>query len=526
MALTIVCVSLFISFFASLLSFSASLKLQQERDFKLVSQLAKTVEQTASIAAYLNDVELANEIINGLVINDLVHSASMVLSDQSVHQSSSFSVNENQLVLALPHPFSQDEWVGEININPDLDFMNLRANQEATREAKILIVISLVTFLVTLLLVHKLLTQPLKNLVNSFSLVDPSKPDTMKMLSYRRKDEIGLLVGGINELMKRLHIALNKEVVLRKKTQALEAKFRLIFEQASAGICLFNKNNLITVFNPSFKKLFNFEDGKEINFSRFFPDRAEVEEQLSLFRQESTTRQFSMDLKYINQFHQEVWLHCIFAKINDQRNVVREDDGQIIEAIMYDITERVERELKTKEAAEVDLITSLNTRAAGEQLLEDMLQNTIENDLNMVLMMVDLDKFKPVNDSFGHDAGDQVLAECGSRIRNLFKQDAICIRWGGDEFVIAFQTENLITDKIKLQGKELVLSLSMPFDLTEHDRCLIGASVGIVCAPRDAKSTEALLTLADQTMYQVKESGRGDCYMYSEFKVKKQSQPH
>ncbi|MFP3624361.1 hypothetical protein, partial [Burkholderia sp. SIMBA_051] len=89
------------------------------------------------------------------------------------------------------------------------------------------------------------LTKPIQNLTDSFAKINPSKPETLKMLSFKqgKRDEISRLTQNINALMHELHLTISNEQTLRKKTQELEAKFRLIFEQASAGICLLDDKN-------------------------------------------------------------------------------------------------------------------------------------------------------------------------------------------------------------------------------------------------------------------------------------------
>lgn len=516
MGITVALCALLVSLISSLGSYYSSFSREKNKNLLLVEQLAKTVEQTASISAYLSDSELADEIVDGLTGHDLVKNAKIESNENVVLAFGNSTVDDISVSLDLLHPFAQDHIVGQLLIYPDIAFIHRQAKAEAYRDAQVLVILSLSIFIITMLMVHNMLTKPLRSLTKSFAQVDPEKPATMKMLEHSRTDEIGQLVAGINALMTALQFTLDKEKDLRKRTQALEAKFRLIFEQASAGICLINKYDHLMAYNPAFKQIHNLPDANIIDVTELFKDSAHVASLLSTFRRESLAQQFSIDLQLNGSKDGTKWLHCLFAKIKDQRKLVRDTEDVVIEAIMYDITERVQREQETRIAAECDPLTNLNNRRAGNKRLAELLQRCLLEDKSMVLMMVDLDKFKPINDTYGHDAGDRVLIECGQRIANKFGKDSVCIRWGGDEFVIAYPLKQGALDTVVTIGESLIASLSESIDVGDEMLCQIGASIGVVIAPQHATTLDELLAKADQAMYLVKQQGRGKCSLYSE----------
>ena len=137
-------------------------------------------------------------------------------------------------------------------------------------------------------------------------------------------------------------------------------------------------------------------------------------------------------------------------------------------------------------------------------------------DMALVLFMIDLDKFKPVNDTYGHDAGDRVLIEVASRLKTVFDgKDELCSRWGGDEFVAAYVVNTINIAEIEALAQSTLDSLRHPIEISSDISCKIGGSIGVVIAPQHANTTKALLACADKTMYKVKENGRDHFEIYN-----------
>jgi diguanylate cyclase (GGDEF)-like protein len=208
-------------------------------------------------------------------------------------------------------------------------------------------------------------------------------------------------------------------------------------------------------------------------------------------------------------------MHCLFAKVTDQREQQRDAPSSIIEVILYDVTERAERELQTRFEADHDLLTHLLNRRSGEKKLHKMLFFSIKKQQPFVLMMIDLDKFKPINDTYGHEAGDKVLRQIAKRIKiNFDAEDNVCIRWGGDEFVVAFHMGDADSTAIKKQAETLLIEIQKPIQIQPDVSCSVGASIGLVIAPEHGKVLHELLVNADNAMYKAKEQ-RGHVEFYS-----------
>jgi signal transduction histidine kinase len=122
-----------------------------------------------------------------------------------------------------------------LEIYLDEKFIQKQTEYATQKEIIILLSLSLILAFFVSILVHRRLTKPILKLIDNFDLIDPHSPTTMRMLPYEGKDEISKLVIGINALMHELHHSFNVEQDLRVRTQNLERKFRLIFEQAVRG---------------------------------------------------------------------------------------------------------------------------------------------------------------------------------------------------------------------------------------------------------------------------------------------------
>jgi diguanylate cyclase (GGDEF)-like protein/PAS domain S-box-containing protein len=342
----------------------------------------------------------------------------------------------------------------------------------------------------------------------------------MRMLLVKQgaKNEIGKLTKGINSLMHELHLTISNERALREKTQELERKFRLIFEQASAGICLLDEKNTITTFNPAFLQYFSVAgqtDLASLHFPTLLNNVDKLEELLLSIRADKNRPQVTLDIE-CRIGNKTLWLHCLFAKLTEQRSNERSSDqGNLVEVIIHDVTERAEREFQTRFEADHDPLTHLLNRRSGDKKLDNTLLYCLENQQSLVLMMIDLDKFKPVNDTYGHEAGDKVLIAIAKRLKTHFNLATdLCIRWGGDEFIVARQLTNFDQELMLEQANNILAEIEQPIHISNNMQCQVGASIGIVVAPKDAKVLHELMVKADDMMYQVKASGRGQVAFY------------
>lgn len=175
------------------------------------------------------------------------------------------------------------------------------------------------------------------------------------------------------------------------------------------------------------------------------------------------------------------------------------------------------RERALSKRAQVDPLTGAYTRAAFEERLSVLLERAKESNETLALLFVDLDRFKFVNDTYGHDMGDKLLREVGRIVRQSVRGDDLVGRVGGDEFTVALV--NVKDERAAAAvAKGLVKELNAPI-VIEGRELQVSASIGIGLYPRDGLDPESLLQSADAAMYQVKEGGK-NAFVFSTIEVR------
>lgn len=169
------------------------------------------------------------------------------------------------------------------------------------------------------------------------------------------------------------------------------------------------------------------------------------------------------------------------------------------------------QERKLMESMEMDSLSLLYNKAATQDKISRILQE--KPGLMYAFFILDMDDFKKVNDTFGHAAGDKVIADFAHRLKQNFRQDDIVGRIGGDEFVafIAVGSSELVNRK----AEELIKTLHYEFQ-DGHIHCLISSSIGISFAPEAGKDFDSLYKKADIALYQAKAEGKGKYVIYHE----------
>jgi len=172
-----------------------------------------------------------------------------------------------------------------------------------------------------------------------------------------------------------------------------------------------------------------------------------------------------------------------------------------------DITEQRRYEAKIAHMAHHDALTDLPNRVLLRERLEHALAGTLRGNQALAILMLDLDRFKEINDSLGHPVGDALLKLVADRLRSGLREGAMVARLGGDEFAIV---EEVTTAAIEATAivERIHAMLSEPFDLGDH-QVVCGASIGIAVAPADGADPDQLLKNADLALYRAKSQGRG-----------------
>lgn len=217
----------------------------------------------------------------------------------------------------------------------------------------------------------------------------------------------------------------------------------------------------------------------------------------------------------------EVWNRRKDGKIYPEWQTitaVRNDQGEIIEyvAVFSDVTKRRLSEEEIRFRAHYDVLTGLPNRSLLTERLDQAIRVCQRDGGKLGLLFIDLDRFKQVNDTLGHKAGDMLLREAAHRLQSCVRESDTVARQGGDEFVVLLLGVEKATDAGQVATK-IAESVARPFDLNGQE-ARVGASIGITLFPDDGQDASTLLRNADLAMYRAKELGRNN-FQFFEYEM-------
>lgn len=197
-------------------------------------------------------------------------------------------------------------------------------------------------------------------------------------------------------------------------------------------------------------------------------------------------------------------------------SAVRNHQHQITHyvGVFSDITEAKHSQHRLQELVNHDPLTGLPNRRLFTELLEHAIKRAERESHQIALLFVDLDRFKSINDSLGHQVGDKLLYEVSKRIHHTVRDSDVVARLGGDEFLVMMDDIRVLEDAAVVAQK-IIYALQIEFNIDSKE-IFIGASVGISIFPRDSDDVEGLIKAADIAMYQVKNRGKNNFCFYSE----------
>jgi diguanylate cyclase (GGDEF)-like protein len=281
-----------------------------------------------------------------------------------------------------------------------------------------------------------------------------------------------------------------------------------VFDNASEGMCILSNSRHVIDTNRAFNNLFKLTgivlSGQLLSGFAKGKGRTLVNEILDRAEADSTWQgEFGFE-NAAAQTSTATWVTvtAMFEKKQLSYFIVMAND----------ITERKRDELKLWQLANFDSLTGAANRAYFETRLDLAIQHANRLEENIALLFIDLDRFKQINDTLGHKAGDNLLQEISRRFEDSVRNTDLVGRWGGDEFVILLTTLNASHDALRVANKIRDVALQ-PVTL-DGGSVTISASIGVVRYPQDGSSKAELLERADMAMYQAKSGGRNAIEFY------------
>ncbi len=282
---------------------------------------------------------------------------------------------------------------------------------------------------------------------------------------------------------------------------AINVRFDAALNNMSQGLCMFDAEQKVVVSNARYGEIYHLslDQIKPGTFLR----------QILEYRREKGTN-FAVD--------PDAYVKMNVKKASEVQELA---DGRVVAIARHgmpnggwlttheEITERARDEKRIAFLAQHDMLTGLANRALFAEKLDDAAKRLRRHGTTFSVLMLDLDKFKNVNDTLGHPAGDQLLVEVAQRLRSSLRDTDVLARLGGDEFAIIQENEKNQTEGAIALALRIIGLIEQPFGIGGH-RVRVGTSIGIAFAPEHGADAEALLKKADVALYAAKTGGRND----------------
>ncbi|MCB1890089.1 MAG: EAL domain-containing protein [Rhodocyclaceae bacterium] len=300
----------------------------------------------------------------------------------------------------------------------------------------------------------------------------------------------------------RLHGAL-EDITERKRAEEARRLADAVYQNSGQSIVITDAQLHIVAVNPAFSVLsgFGLDDVKDQPLEVLFAERLKPQMLENLHEALRAAGRWEGETWHRRLAGQDIacWLSV---------DTVPRDDGEIDHyvVIFHDITEKKRTESLVWQQANYDSLTGLpNRRLFGDRLEQD-LKLARRNGTLLAVLFIDLDRFKEVNDVFGHHRGDELLVEAAQRISACVRDSDTVARIGGDEFTLALPNLQRSLD-VESTARAILEALARPFPIG-NESVFVSASIGITLFPDDGQSMVDLLKNADQAMYEAKRSGR------------------
>jgi len=308
-------------------------------------------------------------------------------------------------------------------------------------------------------------------------------------------------------------IMTRKEAALAARFEEQVRRFDIALNNMSHGLCMLDQRDRLQVWNERFLELLHLQNAP-VRVGMSIPELVRH----SLRAGNLKGRRIKDVFGELTRALQQNNFDQIQVSPDGERTLALSrqmmmDGGSVV--ILEDVTERKRAQERIAHLARYDELTGLANRRQFHERINAILATLNERESCLTIHLIDLDRFKSVNDTLGHPIGDKLLREVARRLSAVIRPIDMITRLGGDEFVV-LQTATERRQDAQWLAQRLVRALAEPFDIDGH-RIDLGASIGIAMAPGDGVDADELLKKADMALYAAKSGGGGvHCFFASE----------
>jgi diguanylate cyclase (GGDEF)-like protein/PAS domain S-box-containing protein len=297
--------------------------------------------------------------------------------------------------------------------------------------------------------------------------------------------------------------------------RSVDARYKALIDQANDGIVIVDSHTYQVLYtNPAFLSRLGYtnEEAQSLTLTDIFADRdATSESVLSRLIEADSQMALNMQQRCKNGSFFDTEVRC---------NALDVDGRDVLAYVTHDVSLRrkaeqqlIDNQQRLDKMAHHDQLTGLPNRHYLTAFLPQAIEEAKVANTMLGVVFLDLDRFKHINDTRGHETGDKLLQEVASRLRTCVRDSDVVIRMGGDEFVVVFRNVKNY-DEVTLGAGRIIETLNRPIIIDRHSLQTTG-SVGVSLYPRDGANMVELLKHSDTAMYQAKDRGRNNVQMFS-----------
>lgn len=481
----------------------------QKNFAKRFEELLDTVESTASVACFVEDQQLASELVAGLLKNNGIARVIVKGTNKELARGNGAGFTEvgavhipasHPIFREIKSPFNKNKVIGEVMIEPDVKAMDQKVWEKVYFEVALLAMQLFVVAASIVLILLYVVVRPIRALSNDLHSIDAAAGEKLLTPKGHEGNEIATLADDINKMTETLVAALHNEKQLRLQQEIDEKKYRNIFENAGSGIFISNVDGHLLSFNRSFVRLTGFSIDAHGHAPKLahihWADPARLEEVIALCIETHADQSIELEL----DAEKNRWLSMILSHIGDDQ----------VQGVITDVTHGKQSEAAALQMAVTDKLTGLANRLGLERYLPDAIRHNHGEPLTM--MLVDIKGFKQINESMGLSAGDQLLKATASRLLGCLKKTDWLARLGGDEFVVVLHggATRIAAESVALRITE---ALRKAVEINEIT-ITVGCSVGVAFYPTDGTDLQELLRSAEFALDHAKAAGNKDCQFF------------